>query len=326
MVEKIHYRWDFIGLSTDTKPTPATNDRVTNGSTFYCSDNSKLYVWYKDQWYEKTVSGGGGTSNFNELSNRPKYNGVVMTDDTNIPEVETYSDFTGTDGTAAGASGLVPAPATTDAGKFLKADGTWDTAGGGVTPVQTTGTSTTDVMSQNATTSMVFADPATQNKIKIGSGAGATLGTDAIEIGHNSVANNTSSLAVGSNAESRGENSGAFGCGAQANSASSISIGYTAQTASNASYGMAIGSGTVTNHSWSVALGAGARTSAQGELNIGTGLSTTKGYNSSNYRLISGVYDGQNAHDAATVGQINATIDAINTALSTSIPHIGATS
>lgn len=43
----------------------------------------------------------------------------------------TYSDFTGTDGAAAGTSGLVPAPATTDAGKFLKADGTWDTAGAG---------------------------------------------------------------------------------------------------------------------------------------------------------------------------------------------------
>ena len=43
----------------------------------------------------------------------------------------TYSAFTGTDGTSAGVAGLVPAPATTDAGKFLKADGTWDTAGGG---------------------------------------------------------------------------------------------------------------------------------------------------------------------------------------------------
>lgn len=43
----------------------------------------------------------------------------------------TYSAFTGTDGQTAGTAGLVPAPATTDAGKFLKADGTWDTAGGG---------------------------------------------------------------------------------------------------------------------------------------------------------------------------------------------------
>lgn len=41
----------------------------------------------------------------------------------------TYSDFVGTDGTTAGTSGLVPAPTTSDAGKFLKADGTWDTAG-----------------------------------------------------------------------------------------------------------------------------------------------------------------------------------------------------
>lgn len=45
----------------------------------------------------------------------------------------TYSNFVGTDGQTAGAAGLVPAPATTDAGKFLKADGTWDTAGGSYT-------------------------------------------------------------------------------------------------------------------------------------------------------------------------------------------------
>ena len=40
----------------------------------------------------------------------------------------TYSDFTGTDGTSAGTHGLVPAPATSDAGKFLRADGSWATA------------------------------------------------------------------------------------------------------------------------------------------------------------------------------------------------------
>lgn len=45
----------------------------------------------------------------------------------------TYSNFTGTDGTSAGAAGLVPAPATTDAGKYLKADGTWDTVSAGHT-------------------------------------------------------------------------------------------------------------------------------------------------------------------------------------------------
>ena len=50
----------------------------------------------------------------------------------------TYSDFTGTDGTEAGTAGLVPAPATTDADKFLKSDGTWDTAGGGGIPTDAT--------------------------------------------------------------------------------------------------------------------------------------------------------------------------------------------
>lgn len=48
-----HYRWDFIGLSTDTKPTSPENEKVTNGSTYYEADTSKLFVYYKDQWYEK---------------------------------------------------------------------------------------------------------------------------------------------------------------------------------------------------------------------------------------------------------------------------------
>lgn len=54
-----HYRWDFIGLSTDTKPD-SSNPKVANGSTYYESDTSKLYVWYNNQWYEKTATGGGG--------------------------------------------------------------------------------------------------------------------------------------------------------------------------------------------------------------------------------------------------------------------------
>lgn len=56
---KQHYRWDFIGLSTDNKPT-ADNVKVTEGSTFYESDTSKYYIWHKDRWYEKVVEGGGG--------------------------------------------------------------------------------------------------------------------------------------------------------------------------------------------------------------------------------------------------------------------------
>lgn len=54
-----HYRWDFIGLSTDSKPD-SSNPKVANGSTYYESDTSKLYVWYNNEWYEKTATGGGG--------------------------------------------------------------------------------------------------------------------------------------------------------------------------------------------------------------------------------------------------------------------------
>ena len=52
-------------------------------------------------------------------------NGVISATNT------TYSAFTGTDGTSAGTAGLVPAPATTDADKYLKSDGTWATVSGG---------------------------------------------------------------------------------------------------------------------------------------------------------------------------------------------------
>lgn len=76
MVTDNHYRWDFIMLSTDTKPTPATSKKVTNGSTLYTSDDSKLYVWYKDQWYEKTATGGGGGTTYTAGD------GIVIGDDT----------------------------------------------------------------------------------------------------------------------------------------------------------------------------------------------------------------------------------------------------
>lgn len=46
-------RWDFIGLSTENKPT-ATSNKVVDGSTFYEADTSKLYIFVQGEWYEKT--------------------------------------------------------------------------------------------------------------------------------------------------------------------------------------------------------------------------------------------------------------------------------
>lgn len=56
-IDKFHVRWDFVGLSTDEKPTPETNENVVSGSTFYCSDTSKLYVWYDNNWWERLPVG-----------------------------------------------------------------------------------------------------------------------------------------------------------------------------------------------------------------------------------------------------------------------------
>ena len=68
---------------------------------------------------------------------------------------------------------------------------------------------------------------------------------------------------------------------------------------------VALGSFARAQHPYSIALGAGAATSARGEVTIElrTGI-TNAGYNNSQYRLLTGLYDGQSAHDAATVGQI----------------------
>ena len=238
------YRWDFVGLSTDVKPTPATSDKVVDGSTFYESDTSKLYVYCKDNWYERKALGGGG-------------------------------------------------------------------GGGGVTPVQTTGTSTTDVMSQNATSSMVFADPGTDSKVKIGAGASArsdlsiAIGTTATDngayyntlVGSNSGVGNARSACV------------SVGFQASANADNSVVIGRQAKIQQTSSQS-------------SVALGAWAEATRKGEVNVGAG-SSGNGYNNTNYRLIGAVHDGIDAHDCLTVGQANALIDAINSALNTNIAHIG---
>lgn len=155
-----HYRWDFIGLSTDDKPTSETSEKVVNGSTFYCSDTSKLYVYCDGTWYERKPLGGGGggggsyTAGYGididndeisvdsdviatkqDLSSKQNTltagTNVTISNDTISATDTTYSDFTGTDGTAAGSAGLVPAPATTDAGKFLSASGLWEAVQGG---------------------------------------------------------------------------------------------------------------------------------------------------------------------------------------------------
>lgn len=224
---------------------------------------------------------------------------ITISDDTISATDTTYLAFTGTDGQTAGTSGLVPAPATTDADKFLKSDGTWDVAGGSsINVVQTTGTSTTDVMSQDATTKLVFDTNNTNyENIKIGEGP-YTSGLHSVGIGKYAAPTGINSIAIGSS-------------GSANNRTKSSSEGSTA-----------IGFHSSANGEYSIALGSFSSASRKGEINVEAGI--THGYDNSGYRLLRGLYDGQEAHDAVTVEQVNATIDAINAALSTSIPHIGA--
>lgn len=187
------------------------------------------------------------------------------------------------------------------------------TGGGGPTVVQTTGASTTDVMSQNATSSMVFADPGTDTIIKIGSGS-SEPGTQGILIGNGAYNNNSTSknISIGVSAHCQGANT--YDC---------IALGDQAGVTSHSAIAIGRSASVGTNLQGSIALGAYSKATRQGEINVGTSWNAT-GFNNTAYRVIGGVHDGQTDHDVATVGQINATIDAINTALSTNIPHIGA--
>lgn len=269
-----------------------------------------------------------------------------------------YPNFIGTDGTSNGVAGLVPAPASTDVGKVLGASGSWVT--GGPTVVQTRGTSTTDVMSQDAVTNLIYTDDTYYKQIAIGTGAqtgdassgyaySVAIGTSALAgiaggvsdsgaeataIGSGAVARGKYGTAIGRYAKA-GQNgvaqaNGCVSIGSYANSyGTAIAVG--GGTASNtsstpdiakASYAqgdgaIAIGVGAVVNtvsgKKGSIALGAGATVLNQtGVMNIGT-YDTSYGYSNSGYRLLTGVYDPQNAHDAATKGYVDSVAGSVFT-------------
>lgn len=143
--------------------------------------------------------------------------------------------------------------------------------------VQTTGTSTTDVMSQNATTEMIFADPSTRKNIAIG---------------ENTVSSGDGSVAIGSVTDTGG---------AQATGSKSVAIGDFALATGARS--VAIGKNSNADYADSVALGSGAQPTSNGEVSVKP--LAGRGYNVSDYRLITGVHDPVNAHDAATKGYVD---------------------
>ena len=138
-VNKVVYGNDTL---IDISDTTATESDVLNGKYFYKSNGAKTRgsatIPVTDVMVNGTsvVSDGiaaidltgksdiGHTHTTIDITNFPTLATVAIsgdyTDLSNKPTV-----FTGTDGTTEGTTGLVPAPATTDATKYLMADGTW---------------------------------------------------------------------------------------------------------------------------------------------------------------------------------------------------------
>lgn len=149
---------------------------------------------------------------------------------------------------------------TTNGDLYICTDATnpyvWEEVGtgGGPTVAQTTGTSTTDVMSQASTSQMVFP-------------SGFETSKDRIAVGDNAVV--------------------------------------------SAAKGVAIGQRATSSHAGSVAIGHGAITHTVGEVSINSAYNTSYGYNNTSYRLLTGLYDPQSAHDAATKGYVDATAPVI---------------
>lgn len=222
----------------------------------------------------------------------------------------TYDNFVGTDGTAAGTSGLVPAPTTTDAGKVLGANGSWVT--GGPTVVQTTGSNSDVVMSQKAVTDMVYARNNSTGgvlaDVRIGANASVTFSnlSGSTAIGDYATARGVQSVALGgsngssTSADARGSYSVAIGRGSSSAGEGAVALGAGAWTGDKSSISPA----------YSVALGANSTTSVQGEVSFGGTKLGTDGYNSTQYRLLTNIHDPQNAHDAATKGYVDDSIPA----------------
>ena len=88
-----------------------------------------------------------------------------------------------------------------------------------------------------------------------------------------------------------------------------------------------IGSSAFTNAQSAIALGYGARAESKGQMDISTTSEGSVGYKNSTYRLLTGLYDPQSAHDAATKGYVDGETETYTiattdwTALSSSDPY-----
>lgn len=183
------------------------------------------------------------------------------------------------------------------------------TGSGGPTVVQTTGTSQTDVMSQDAVTKRLYMPWYVNSQNTYNVTDIAVTGDRIAKLANNatSVVHNIAIL-TGSGTDTFSSNSsyniiiGGRSGNRTVDGSNRIEIGALATASGEA---IAIGPSASATQRGSIALGARSSATAQGQFDIGS-TSTTYGYNNSNYRLLTGLYPGQSEHDAATVGQLPA--------------------
>ena len=199
--------------------------------------------------------------------------------------------------------------------------------GSSVNVVQTTGTSTTDVMSQKATTNMVYANPnqptSPNRSVSLG-GAFAPLTLNNIGIGYRANPGGSSNaqynICLGADSTAQ---SGSYGIviGNSAYIGKNYAISIGASCGGTEVNGVSIGYRSHAVGKNAVAIGSNSIANENGQFDISSSFqgSTTGGYNNTQYRLLTGLYDPQNAHDAATkgyvdglVGNIEAALNAIN--------------
>lgn len=90
----------FGGIASAIAAAEAIADSKVDEPSAEGTDGQVLATNGSGGRYWKTVSGGGGgSSDFDELDNRPKYNGTTMSHSTDIPEVKTAAWDSKADGT-----------------------------------------------------------------------------------------------------------------------------------------------------------------------------------------------------------------------------------
>lgn len=156
----------------------------------------------------------------------------------------TYTTMTGADGTNAGSSGLVPAPAATDNTKFLKGDGSWGTPTGTQYTFSTGLTDTSGTITVTDYSKLLKNIATGIGSIAFGGQSGATS-MYSVAIGQGATANSqykSSCVAIGNTANVTGSNGIAIGYYSKASSDSSIGLGTDAEA--TATYAIQLGKGT----------------------------------------------------------------------------------